>query len=499
VLRRFAKDESGIALPLAIMMIVLIGVMGAGLLVFVRSDLLAVVEVNRGQRAFEIAEAGVQVAKTQQLSDVVRQHYDRDITNDCANDQRRTTTEDWSPNTTVYNDPRNCDSGTTTRSSGGITRNFAGGKFNVTIECFDQNGDPSDICAGISENAPESIEARKRAFFKITSTGYYPADESGAKRRVEAIYHTNRLDVPTAYYTPNNIEFNGGVSISGVSFFAGGNITKTPSASLSVDRNTPAIYRDWDTTNLDNFTPTSNFNTVPRRKADGSPAEGAGFAARGTVQDFGTDPVVGPTRGYYDYDSNTTPRFVCKTSPSPPNPSNPPCSSATIDEPNSSGTISFPFNPNAEFDLEVLEQAARDQGNYYEGDITIDTNTTGSNEKYPQGSSDLTVFYVRANGATIDYKVNYNPRAKGLIVIENGNFEISNSSSGFEGVVIVTGNGTTTGDYTSIGNDTVEGFVVADGTMRIGGEVGPSAVYGDFSQRPGFFDMRLWSWRERYD
>jgi hypothetical protein len=35
---------------------VLIGVMGAGLLVFVRNDLEAVVEVNLGQRAFNLAE-----------------------------------------------------------------------------------------------------------------------------------------------------------------------------------------------------------------------------------------------------------------------------------------------------------------------------------------------------------------------------------------------------------------------------------------------------------
>src|SRR5215210_4362878 len=122
--RRLVRDESGVALGLAIIMIVLIGVMGAGLLVFVRNDLNAVVEVNQGQKAFEAADAGVHAAKTQQLSDVNRKHFDKSYTNDCDDGQRRTTAEDWSPNTTVFNDPRDCSSGTTTRSVGGVTRNF---------------------------------------------------------------------------------------------------------------------------------------------------------------------------------------------------------------------------------------------------------------------------------------------------------------------------------------------------------------------------------------
>ena len=45
--RRFVNDESGIALGLAIIMIVLIGVMGTGLLVFVQNDLQAVIELRK--------------------------------------------------------------------------------------------------------------------------------------------------------------------------------------------------------------------------------------------------------------------------------------------------------------------------------------------------------------------------------------------------------------------------------------------------------------------
>jgi hypothetical protein len=48
VLERLAKGESGVAMGLAVIMVMLIGVMGAGLLVFVRSDLEAVVEDQPG-------------------------------------------------------------------------------------------------------------------------------------------------------------------------------------------------------------------------------------------------------------------------------------------------------------------------------------------------------------------------------------------------------------------------------------------------------------------
>jgi hypothetical protein len=76
MIRRLVRDEAGMTMGLAIMMIVLISVMGAGLLTFVSRDLNTVVEVNRGQRAFEIADAGVEAAKRQLASNVVREDYD---------------------------------------------------------------------------------------------------------------------------------------------------------------------------------------------------------------------------------------------------------------------------------------------------------------------------------------------------------------------------------------------------------------------------------------
>ena len=49
--------------------VALIGVMGAGLLTLVVTDLQATIEANRGQRAFEMAEAGVEVAKARLAED----------------------------------------------------------------------------------------------------------------------------------------------------------------------------------------------------------------------------------------------------------------------------------------------------------------------------------------------------------------------------------------------------------------------------------------------
>src|SRR5215211_7959916 len=70
-LRGLVKDESGMTLALAVIMIVLLGVMGAGLLTFSMRDLNTVVEENRGQRAFEMADAGIAAAKRQLISDCV--------------------------------------------------------------------------------------------------------------------------------------------------------------------------------------------------------------------------------------------------------------------------------------------------------------------------------------------------------------------------------------------------------------------------------------------
>ena len=57
------------ALGLAIIVVVIVGVMGAGLLTLAATDLRAIMEVNRGEQAFELAEAGIEVAKAHLAND----------------------------------------------------------------------------------------------------------------------------------------------------------------------------------------------------------------------------------------------------------------------------------------------------------------------------------------------------------------------------------------------------------------------------------------------
>lgn len=66
---RLIREESGVVLGLAIVLVALIAVMGAGLLTVVVSDLNATLEANRGQRAFELAEAGIEVSKARLARD----------------------------------------------------------------------------------------------------------------------------------------------------------------------------------------------------------------------------------------------------------------------------------------------------------------------------------------------------------------------------------------------------------------------------------------------
>ena len=63
------REERGMVLGLAIIIVLVVGVMAAGLLTFVSADLQAVLAVNRGEQAFQLAEAGVEVAKAHLADD----------------------------------------------------------------------------------------------------------------------------------------------------------------------------------------------------------------------------------------------------------------------------------------------------------------------------------------------------------------------------------------------------------------------------------------------
>ena len=155
------------------------------------------------------------------------------------------------------------------------------------------------------------------------------------------------------------------------------------------------------------------------------------------------------------------------------------------------GTISYPFDPEVGLDLDFLAEEARRQGNYRPSaaDIT----------DYPTASNDRTVYFVDAGGAAdfVEYSSDHTPEARGTIVVRDGNLLVNDSSGRFRGVIVVTGDGADTGKYDSGTSGNVEGFVVASGDVTIRGSVPPSTV--SLTTRPGFYSVRLWSWRELYE
>jgi len=72
------QEESGVALGLAVIVVLLLGVLAAGLLAVVRADLEGAVQTSRGQRAFDLADAGVRAAAARLRADADPGHYDAD-------------------------------------------------------------------------------------------------------------------------------------------------------------------------------------------------------------------------------------------------------------------------------------------------------------------------------------------------------------------------------------------------------------------------------------
>ncbi len=510
MLGRFARDESGMVMGLTVIMVLLIGVMGAGLLTFVMRDLQAVVEVNRGQRALDIAEAGVQAAKSHLRVDSFREHYDTTRANDC-DDGIRVGGENWSRATDIYTDPngycaglgtRSDIAGTPWREDQGVSKTFAGGRFHVTIECFDQSGDPSspDPCNGGAGSAPDvsgaNLPASEKKFFKITSTGYDTTAGDGAVRKVEAIYTTaKRTYAPIAFWTPRDISFDGTKCVSRMSFFAGRNVTGVKGGTSACGPNNfiadrgatggTAIYGHWQ----------NGYNPTMRVDASNAPITKVGFGALGLVCGGSTcsadsDSVAD---GYNDYDRTTgskgqNKRFV-----------------ATSTDPASQ--ITFPFDegnaladPSSLVDAGLLEEmraAAAEQGYY--------VSTTGTHTINTWPAQGVTYF---VDGADVVFKVSSTPKAAGVIIVRNGNFEFNNSSNGFEGVIIVIGNGNLKADgscdtnsgkgyYTQPGGVQLDGYVAASGCIEIKGNVSPSTTI-DYTNLNSFYDVKLWSWRELY-
>ena len=300
MVQRFLRDESGITLGLAIMMILLISVMGAGLLTFVSRDLNTVLETNRGQRAFEVADAGIAAAERQLESDCIGDSACRSFYDGGDDDSRWSVANDG----LTLNDLDPDDSATTLDSA------------TVTIEYRENIGGTND--------------------FRVISTGTY----GNSNRKIEAIFKPiadgggGGNVVNPAYYTPSDIKLSadetGPVQLSGMSLFSGQNIiikgitsathlvneyrppAQSPIDILRIVNSGQKPLEDW---NSENFEPSGKWNTIGRRKNPSLPGpnkfEGVGFGAEGLIcgrtglpADC-DDPSDSVADGYLGYDSTT--------------------------------------------------------------------------------------------------------------------------------------------------------------------------------------------------
>lgn len=425
---RFRMDESGMTMGLVVIMIVLIGVMGAGLLTFVSTDLNTVVEVNQGQKAFEMADAGVAAAKKQLTSNPTSNNYDSVATSNVQ----------W-----------------------GLTPPVGATQTGVIMSDLDGDGNGA---GGTGDSVTVTIESLGASSFRVISTGRY----GDARRRIEAVLRKSNAagrGLP-AYYTPGNIQIKDGTSVQSVSMFAGGNIILDPisggAAGFRADyENNSGVLKidpgaddlgNWNTTTQ---TPPVFWNTVGRRgypAPGGSTFTGVGFAAEGRI--CGTSSCNNDSEsiadGVYGYDSTTGTKgnglkFAVKRN----------CSTGAEERNrNPNGTdcgtparnlITYPF-PKPTVDADYLLGIARSQlrsgaGSAESRDNYVDLrspplgagDSLNLDELYPNPDVDRVVF-IDANGTDIAFTTSNAARNKGILVVRCAG-KISFTQK-FEGVII---------------------------------------------------------------
>ncbi len=454
MLRRLIRDESGVALGLAVVMIVLIGVMGAGLLVFVRTGLNSTVQVNQGQKAIDMADAGVQAAKRQLVLNAAPNNYDN-TTNLSANPPNPADSE-WS-----Y-------AGAGKTLSLGGCNNCINVKIRYLLPARDetQRANPDYAPELTPNNGVDANYAPGVDYFRITSEGTV----GGTRRVVDAIYVTQTSGVPQGWYTLGNMQIGGSITIEGLSLFARGSINVSGNPTT---QGTDIAYGNW------NRPP---WNTKARA------TDLPGLGAVGTV----TGSNALSTR---DFGSNSSPQFVLE------NPS--------------SNQMTFPFDYRQQPILEDLRNAAssqntavRPQGNYYEvacgtTQALKEASATEAGPKWPANSTTETVVYVRftcttfSDNSILNWDVSQSAGdRRGTLVIENGRMELGQNKACLNGIAVIRGVPTDKRAYNSTGGSCLKGYVNASGEVRIQGNISPFTL--ERGNRPGFYGVQLWSWRECY-
>lgn len=442
MVKQFVRDESGVVMGLAVIMIVLIGVMGAGLLVFVRNDLEAVVEVNQGQRALERADVGVEAAKKHLATvDATTQNY---------NDNPLDGDSEWSEITGVGDGEKRLDFD----GNGQIDR-FVKIKYLTPSATESQAIQPDHApevlpptaTDGNGDGYPDYPNSAN--FFRVTVRG----EAGNAARQVQAIYRSQNFDIPVAFFATRDINFNGNATtVDGISLFARRCITNVRPGNITGQ---DLAYGDWNTDPVTGMHEIDNPNNVPRTNADGSTNDRAGAAALGVPS---SDPIpsgCGDKSGITYAPTSTDNgqkngtgipqryglRDVDRESilPNVPNSKNFSTSNS------SSRTATFPFETgNVTEDnntIAALKQKALDQGHYIRraGGETFNIDDGTGAEDYPRDSDLGTVMFIEFAGGTVDSPVygakgivNYRANSpssdnlvKGTIVVANGDMNTS--------------------------------------------------------------------------
>jgi hypothetical protein len=518
MVHRLIRDESGVVMGLAVIMIVLIGVMGAGLLVFVRNDLEAVVEVNQGQQALEMADAGIEAARNHLSTvDAKPASYDDDLTNGDSE-----WSDDGSPKQLDFDGDGNSEISVAIQYLAPSTTPDEASQPNNAPEVLPpDDGDPTTVRA----------YPNNRNYFRVTVQGR----AGNALRQVQAIYRTENFDLPVAFYATRDINFTGNSSVTGISIFANRYIRGLRAGYIS---GRDQSYGNWAVDPIN-----GNPNAYNRIARDG---DAAGAAALGKSATDTTPTPAGASESGIDYDpdggsaGNTNQKNRTATpqrygvldfdrdsdlAPVSSRDFEQNTWGALANQP--SDTITFPFRTGdvgADADLiSSLKQRAQTQGNYIRkpsgSSFTIDDGLGPDN--YPRDSNLETVYFVVFAEGTDDspvygargtatYKANTTDtdnKVKGTIVVVNGILNFTdNSADDFQGAVIVRDPNDTDNSvesnvmkFNKSGEIQLEGFASVEGDISLAGTVDgilPGALVNGI---PGLFKVSLWSWRECYN
>jgi hypothetical protein len=455
MIQKFARDESGMTMGLAMLMILIIGVMGAGLLTFANTNLNTVVEVNQGQRAFEVADAGVEVAK-------------RQLSWHCVDDPE------------CYRSYDDTEEGVVGERADNQWSWINGGK---TIDDLDTDDDVS----GRPDSTHVEIDYRYTTNdYLITSTGTY----GEAKRKIEAIIKgvtVNNVGEGLGhpiYYTPSAVSIEvdetdprrtQGITLDDISMFSEKDILiqgiATPEEFvneygtgddhiLKRDGNDAEELGNWNSMDTRWFDNPGPWNTTPRRqytvRNNGSVVTSdfitPGYAAEGKICELtATDTTPGDcdstsqsiADGVSSYDSTTgsyAPDGVTPNSnPRPVSPAQAQkCTFMSKPFPaNNQCYITYPF-PRPEPPPARLKRAAEEANTetdrrYWnvatEGTPDWDALFPACTD--PDGCLDRLVFVDAGEGDTPLEYVN-NGRAQGVMVVWCGDLQLR---SDFKGVI----------------------------------------------------------------